>query len=218
MSIELTENEKNLHEEIDKQLDTVYEMLKNYRMDKEVQRLIEKMGNNAHELHMSLKNHNHEPQHHEYMLKNRGVKPEDPQFYMHVHPVEDLLKFIADQNANDDPKDQTIDQDFEFRVYSRRWGHEDTFIIRRTTEGWDVLPFSRGGPCSKGGQPFLFEKLNQDFIQYPYDLEGWLEWLWEQAASRGLSKSEVQMALNELADWVICTEKSSPSGGIWEEY
>lgn len=216
MSIELTENEKNLREEIRKQLKTVYEMLKNYRIDKEVQDLIKEMGNNAHELHMSLKNNDHEPHHHEYMLKNRGVKPEDPQFYMHVHPVEDLLKFIDDPKANDDPKDQTIGQDFEFHVYSRRWEHEDTYLFKRTSEGWDIH-FFKGGSCDKGGHPFLFDNLNHDLIQYPRGLDDWLEWLWEQAASKSLSKEEVQTALNELANWVNITEKNAPSNGVWEE-
>lgn len=218
MSIELTENEKNLREEIRGQLDTVYKMLKKYRIDNEVQDLIEKMGKNAHELHMSLKNNGNEPHHHEYMLENREVEPEDPQFYMHVHPVEDLLKFIDDPHANDDPKDQTIGQDFEFRVYSRRWGHEDIYLFKRTAEGWDIQFLLKSGPCDKGGNPFLFDNLNHDLIQYPRGLDGWLEWLWEQAASKGLSKGEVQTALNELADWVCCTETNAPSGDVWKGY
>lgn len=218
MSIELTEDEKSLREEILEQLKTVNYLLRNYRMDNEVQDLIKKMGNNAHRLHMSLKENGYNPQHHEYMIKNREAEPEDPLFYMHIHPVEDLLKYIDDPHANDDPKDQTIGQEFEFRIYSRRWGREDTYRIRRTEEGWDVLPISIGGPCDKGGQPFLFKKLHQDFIRYPYGLDGWLEWLWEQAAYKGLSKNEVQTELNELANWVNSTEKNAPSGGVWERY
>lgn len=217
MSIELTGDEEKLRQEILKQLETVNYLLRNYRMDEKVQTLIEKMGNDAHELHMSLKKNGYNPQHHKYMLENRGVDPENPQFYMHVHPVEDLLKYIDNPHANDDPKDQTIGQEFEFRVYSRRWGHEDTYCFKRTAEGWNVN-FCRGGPCDKSGRPFLFESLNQDLIQYPRGLGGWLEWLWEQAASKGLSKSEVQSALNELANWVSITEKNSPSGGVWEGY
>lgn len=218
MSIELTAEEERLREEIREQLKTVYDMLRDYRIDNEVQTLIEKMGDNAHKLHMSLKENGYNPQHHEYMIKNRGVEPENPLFYMNIHPVEDLLKYIDNPHANDDPKDQTIGQDFEFRIYSRRWEHKNTYRIRRTAEGWDVLPVSRGGPCGKGGHPFLFEKLQQDFIQYPHDLDGWLEWLWEQSASKGLSKKEVQTALNQLAKWISLTEKYSPSGGVWEDY
>lgn len=218
MDIKLTADEEKLRKEISKQLEKVDYLLRNYRMDDEVQKLIEKMGKNAHKLHMSLKKNGYNPRHHEYMIKNRGVEPEDPSFYMNIHPVEDLLKYTDDPDANDDPKDQTIGQEFEFRVYSRRWGHEDTYSIRRTAEGWNILPISRGGPCDKSGQPFLFEKLHQDFIQYPHDLDGRLEWLWEQAASRGLSKDEVQTALNDLANWVSSTEKNSPSGGLWEDY
>lgn len=42
------------------------------------------------------------------MLENRGVPVEDIEFYNHIHPVDDLLKFIDDINANDDPEDTTI--------------------------------------------------------------------------------------------------------------
>lgn len=42
------------------------------------------------------------------MLENRGVPVEDVEFYNHIHPVDDLLKFIDDVNANDDPEDTTI--------------------------------------------------------------------------------------------------------------
>ena len=48
----------------------VNELLKNYRMDDEVQKLIEEMGENAHELHISLKKRGHEPEHHTYMKTN----------------------------------------------------------------------------------------------------------------------------------------------------
>lgn len=57
---------------------------------------------------MSLKNSGCEPKHHKYMLENRGVPVEDVEFYNHIHPVDDLLKFIDDVNANDDPEDTTI--------------------------------------------------------------------------------------------------------------
>ena len=45
----------------------------------------------AHDLHMLLKDRGLEPKHHNYMLKNRGVDPDDVEFYNHIHSVEDLL-------------------------------------------------------------------------------------------------------------------------------
>lgn len=62
----------------------------------ELQTLYKEMAETAHELHMSLKSSGYEPKHHKYMLENRGVSVEDMEFYNHIHPVDDLLKFIDD--------------------------------------------------------------------------------------------------------------------------
>ena len=70
---------------------------------------IDQMGQLAHELHRSL---TPPPKHHRYMIKNRGLKPDHPDFYKHIHPVEDLLNYLEDDTANDDPIDQTINKKF----------------------------------------------------------------------------------------------------------
>lgn len=166
-----------------------------------------KMVREATELHKLVK-----PKHHKYMLANRGVSPEDPAFYDHIHPVEDLLKFIEDPHANDDPEDQTIGHEFTFRVYSRRWGHDDQYRVRRTATGWDVHHIAIGGSCDKQGKPFLFMNFDQDSINYPEELPGYFEWLWMQAAEQGLTHDEVQSGLDQLAAWVSNCERQSPAG------
>lgn len=137
---------------------------------------------------------------------------------MHVHPVEDLLAFIEDVHANDEPEDKTLGIEFEFCVYSRRLKSEDSYQIIRTEVGWYVNNISIGGQCNKGGIPFLFNNFDHDSIEYPVGLDGWLEWLWERAALQGLTKEQVQDSLNKLAGWVSNTERSAPSGGVWEGY
>lgn len=218
MSIELNYKESKLRDKIVELMSKIKASLDKYGLDDGVKKQIDEMGDYAHQLHISLQKQDHEPHHHTYMIENRGFQPDDPQFYKHIHPVEDLLKFIKDPHANDEPQDQTIGQEFEFRVYSRRWGHEDIYHIKRTTEGWNVSNLSIRGPCDKGGHPFIFENFRHDSIQYPNDLDSWLEWLWEQAASRGLSREQVQAALQELAGWISNTEKNTPSNGLWEGY
>ncbi len=181
-------------------------------------KLIEDAGERSHQLHMLLKARGMEPRHHAYMIKNREMQPDAPDFYMHFHPIEDLLKFLEDEHANDDAVDQTIGIEFTFRVFSRRWDHEDTYTVKRTKEGWDINHSAIGGPCDKGGHPFLFRNFRQDSIQFPAKLDGWMEWLWKQAAEKGLAEAQVQTALQELADWVSQTEQSTPDGGVWEGY
>ena len=170
------------------------------------------MAEKAVELHKIVK-----PKHHKYMIKNRGCSPDDPEFYNHFHPVEDLLAFIDDPHANDDPEDQTIGHEFYFKVYSRRWGHYDTYKVVRTANGWDISHIPEGARSGKDGSPGLYNCLEHDSINYPEDLPGYMKWLWLQAEEKGLSHDEVQEALNDLAEWVSNCEKSTPRG-IFREW
>lgn len=218
MNIELTPDEATLRKEITELMVKASKAFDDGRSPEDAVKLIEDAGERSHRLHMLLKNRGIEPKHHAYMIENRGMPSDDPAFYLHFHPVQDLLKFLDDEHANDDPEDQTIGTEFSFRVFSRRWGHYDSYKVIRTKDGWDISNLAIGGPCDKGGNPFLFKNFRQDSIQYPARLDGWMEWLWTQAAEKGLTKEQVQAALTQLADWVSQTEKSAPSGDVWEGY
>jgi hypothetical protein len=218
MKIQLKQDEEWLRAQIQERIDKARKAFAESRIDEEVNRWIMEAGQYAHQLHSSLKNRGVEPKHHDYMLRNRELPADDPNFYMHFHPIEDLLKFLEDEHANDDPLDQTVDAEFSFRVFSRRWNHDDNYSVKRTKDGWLIKHIAIGGPCDKGGRPFLFENFRQDFIQFPKDLEEWMEWLWNQASSQGLTQAQVQSALQELADWVSNTERTAPTGGVWEGY
>lgn len=173
----------------------------------------DEMVNKASELHKLVN-----PNHHQYMIDNRGCSPDDPEFYNHIHPIEDLLAFIDDPTANDDPEDITIDQDFQLKVYSRRWDREDYYGLKRTESGWELSHFSySSAPCDRGGRPYLYENLNHDAINYPEALPEYLAWLWEQAATKGLTSAQVQQELDQLSAWISTCERSSPKG-IWEYF
>ncbi len=216
MSIQLTPEEEQLRVQIAERMDKAHRAFAESHTGDDVSQWIMEAGERAHQLHVALTNRGHEPKHHAYMIKNRELQPNDPQFYMHFHPIEDLLQFIDNEHANDDPVDQTIGVDFTFSVFSKRWGHDDAYAVRRTEDGWHVTHIAIGGPCDKGGRPFLFENLRHDSIQYPEGLDSWLEWLWSQAASQGLTQVQVQVALQQLAEWVSHTERNAPAGGVWE--
>jgi hypothetical protein len=151
------------------------------------------------------------------MLKNRGMPPTHPDFYKHVHPVEDLLRFIGNEHANDDPVDATIGHEFTFEVFCRRWGHPDRYRVKRTASGWifgymQELPTGRDGRVAGKNGTGLFHLLDHDSINYPEELPGYFEWLWEQAAERGLTHDGVQEAVSQLAEWVSLCERESPAG------
>lgn len=114
--VNLTAEQKVLKDRLYEMNQKLWEILKDRRKPTDyeaMQPLYHEMAETAHELHMSLKDSGNEPKHHKYMLENRGVPVEDIEFYNHIHPVDDLLKFIDDINANDDPEDTTIGKNIE---------------------------------------------------------------------------------------------------------
>lgn len=218
--VELNEQERKLADNLKSVLHSLREgVLNNRRVSKEE---IDNLADVAKQLHMLLAARGHEPKHHKYMLQNRSVAPTHPDFYKHVHAVEDLLRFIDNENANDDPVDVTLGETFDFNVYSRRWGHDDHYRVKRTPSGWTfthMQEIETGRDARVGSKPDtgLFQLLDHDSINYPEELPGYFEWLWEQAGEKGLPREEVQEAIGQLAAWVNTCERASPRG-IFEGY
>ncbi len=218
MNIQLQPAEETLRKEIEERVQECRKAFESMRVGDDVRNWILEAGQKAHELHLALKQRGHEPRHHGYMIKNRELQPDDPEFYMHFHPLEDLLKFLDDENANDDPVDISIGKEFIFKVYTRRWKHNDTYHITRTADGWHVRHKAINGDCDKTGHPILFMNFNQDYVCYPEGIGDWFEWLWNQAAEKGLSTEQVQQGLTDLSEWVRITESNIPRGDIWKGY
>lgn len=219
--VELNDGEKTIKNELVKLLNDIRELIQS---GKDITREdVLNLGEKAATLHQSLAKRGIAVTHHSYMIKNRGIKPDDPNFYNHIHPVEDLLKFINDQNANDDPEDITLDCSFKFAIYCRRWGHKDSYKLIRIKNGWVVSYLSRKITCGRDGRVAaepgtgLFEILDNDCINYPEDLHGYVEWIWIRANEDGLSEEEVQNALTGLADWVTLVERNTPRG-IFDDF
>lgn len=211
----LKDSESKLRDSLQNDAEKYWSILNGEKMpyDGEALRaLCIKMAETAHELHMSLKNRGIKPVHHSYMIENRGCQPEALEFYRHIHPVEDLLSFIKDKNANDDPSDKTIGLEFKMSIYVRRWGREDTYRIKRTESGWYVDFLSISGNCDKKGSPYLFMNLDHDGVCYPAQLGDFMESLWEKAAEKGMKRTEVQRAINQLGAWISLCEKNVPKG------
>ena len=104
----------------------------------------------------------------------------------------------------------------KFKTYSNRWGHQDTHLIKKTKNGWELESLSISGQCDKTGKPFLFKTLDHDFIKYPKQLGEYFEYLWEYSEQNKLSDKKLQIELNSLSKWCINTELSTPKSKIWE--
>lgn len=210
-NVELTEPELIVFEKLKKLLKESKEIINKQELgSKKHIELNNEMAKTAHKLHIMLNRRGIEPKHHKYMLENRGVPVDDIEFYNHIHPVEDLLAFINDVEANNDPEDSTMGKSFKLRIYSRRWGHYDLYTIKRISKGWDFKGI-RSGECDKAGSPYLINTLDHDFISYPHNFGKLLEWLWDKAAD-GLKESEVQEAVDDLGEWISICELNVPRG------
>lgn len=217
--IKLTDTQTKLKSKLEDLYKQVWQYIESYQESlsaDEANKLYTNMGKTAHELHMSLKEGGHEPKHHKYMIENRECQPDDKCFYEHIHPVQDLLAFIDDVHANDDPEDTTIGQTFIMKVYTRRWGHYDHYKITRTETGWDIEAIVTSYTCDKSAGIGLNKLLAHDSVCYPEKINIFFEWLWDRAAEDGLSKTEVQKAINQLGKWISECEMSAPRNGVFE--
>ncbi len=214
--IRLNEEEKVIYDDLCAQWKKVLENAQNRTLSMDDYQLnYNKMRDMAFDLHNKLTARGIEIKHHAYMIENRGVEPNNIEFYDHTHSVEDLLKFIKDRNANDDPEDITLDLEFEFPYYTLRWGHKEVCSIIRNSDGWIIQYISNKIQSEKDGKEGLMKVFKQDYVNYPSGLFYFFEELWQKAADEGLTSEQVQQGLNDLGEWVTVTERSRPIGSLW---
>lgn len=205
MKVNLTEEQIELRGAIERNLSIVRRWQELGR--ETVNKAFDEMNKAAHTLHMQLEP---KPKHHRYMIENRGMQPEHPKFYYHIHPVEDLLAYLDDTSANDDPIDHTLGDEFDFRIYTRRWGHYDNYQLTRNEKGWHVSHLSYNAQGDKSAEDILKLVLGHDSVSFPVNIDSYMYSIWQRAQDEGLDHDQVQGLLNELANWISQTELSAP--------
>lgn len=147
----------------------------------------------------------------EHLMVNSGVIPENRiiYFYYHYHMLTALLKEVEGEGVALSMKgDLNINKILTFSVYSRRWGHEDTYHIERTIDGWNARHISTNGKCEKNGEGALFSNLHHDNIFFPEEgVSHALENLWNLADENEIPVKELQDKLQQIADWISAVEK-----------
>ena len=151
-----------------------------------------------------------------YLMINSGKIPEENvlDFYDHYDMLHAILKDIRGEGENMTTKgDETLDRKMTFSVYTRRWGHHDTYHIQRTVDGWNVGHLAIGGACEKDGTGALFSNLDHDSVFYPKDgVEHAMAELWEQADAGNLEPEELQNRLQQVAEWISVVERAVGAG------
>lgn len=155
----------------------------------------------------------------EQMIINRGCLPESDlkDYYNHFHAIEDLYYELIGRGKEwrSIEGDINLNQEMSFKVYTTRWGHYDTYRIKRTYEGWYVEHIAINGKAEKNGRGALQQNLRQDSIFYPIEgVEHAFETLWDDADKIEMSVEELQHRLQQIADWIseveIITHKYQP--------
>ncbi len=109
-----------------------------------------------------------------------------------------------------------MSHEYTFRVYSRRWGHEDTYRVRKLVDGWYVGFKAHSGDCDREGAPHLAGNFKQDSINYPAGIGFYMEWIWEDLDEGKIDETTAQERLQQLANWVSETEKATPDTIEWQ--
>lgn len=149
------------------------------------------------------------------MINSRRI-PEDgvTEFYDHYHMLQALRREVLGEGEHMNMDGElTLDREMTFCVYSRRWGHEDVYGVKRTEEGWKFRFMSEYVSCRKDGTDALFLNLEHDCIFGPEEgVKYALENLWEEAEEGRLSFEELQKRLQQVADWISIVEKAVGAG------
>ena len=151
-----------------------------------------------------------------YLMINSGIIPEDNviQFYDHYDMLCAMLSETRGEGKTMTTKgDETLNQELPFSVYTRRWGHNDCYRIKRTVDGWHIGHIAISGDCDKAGTNALFANLNHDSVFYPEDgVKYAMSNLWEDAEDGKLTLSELQERLQQIADWISTVERAVGEG------
>ena len=157
-----------------------------------------------------------------YLLYNRGVDPEKNtvEFYDHIDCLNALLAEIRNKGiCLSNESDNSLDRKMIFRVYNRRWGHEDRYIITRTIDGWHCGHISINGECKKDGTGSLISNLEHDCIFYPKDgVKYAMQRLWEDSDDGIIDFDELSRRIQQVADWISAVEKAVGTQPDWVGY
>lgn len=157
-----------------------------------------------------------------YLLYNREKNPELEmiEFYDHPDCLNALLNEVKGKGIIlSNKSDETLNKEIAFKVYTRRWGHQDRYSIKRTVDGWYCGYIAIRGECKKNGEGGLFNNLDHDFVFYPKDGVAYaMEKLWEAADEGEIDFEELTERIQQIADWISTVEKSIDAQPEWVGY
>lgn len=144
-------------------------------------------------------------------IKQEELIPEEgiSEYYNNFYTLKDLVKWIKNEEKwkPSFKGDCNLDQDMNFSVYTRRWGHRDCYRIKRTINGWSIQAIAINGDSKKNGEGKILENLRHDYIfYYESGVKEAFEYLWNMADEHEMTVNELAKKLRDIADWISGTE------------
>jgi len=93
-AIALTPGQIELKKTIENLLDYLIQW--NNHSPQKIETWLDQLSETAQTLHAQLKAEGQEPKHKPHVIAKRGLKPDDKDFYRHMHAAESLLIFIEE--------------------------------------------------------------------------------------------------------------------------
>jgi hypothetical protein len=114
---------------------------------------------------------------------------------------------------------------YSTRIYSPRWGHEDTYDFDFSREAMTISRAPRTVRCvwienrdpRWEGEP-IEHILNNDSVYPPAILPRLYEHLWLSWRSGDLPESRVDAELQAVTEWLNGITKSKPRSDFWSSY
>ena len=123
-----------------------------------------------------------------------------------------MIQDLLDINASEE--DKCIGEVFELSIYNIRLNSYLIICIKKEKLGWFLcIDDSKGTVkefnCNKSCSPELYEILDIYGINYPNDLKGYFEWLWNASTLYNWGVDQVREEFFELNKWInVCNDLS----------
>ena len=113
----------------------------------------------------------------------------------------------------------------EMRIYSPRWGQEDTYDLELSRESLIITHGPSKATCAwrenldpQWGGDSLERMLTNDSIYPPSILQRLLAHAWLSWRSNEMDDNALQEELNAVADWLNATTRAKPSTEFWRRF
>jgi hypothetical protein len=111
------------------------------------------------------------------------------------------------------------------RIFSPRWGHEDTYDVHLEQDEMRVTMAPRVAVCTWrdnldpvwSGES-LDRIMRNDMIYAPAIFQRLLEHLWMSWRNSELTTEQANAELQELAEWLNATTRAKPRTDFWRAY